>query len=42
VVNLSLGGGVSAALNAAVASAVAKGLVVVVAAGNNSTDACSA
>ena len=42
VVNLSLGGGVSAALNAAVASAVAKGLVVVVAAGNNGTDACSA
>jgi subtilisin family serine protease len=37
-----LGGGVSAALNAAVASAVAKGLVVVVAAGNNGTDACSA
>lgn len=42
VVNLSLGGGLSVALNAAVAAAVAKGLVVVVAAGNSATDACSA
>ena len=42
VLNLSLGGGTSVALNAAVAAAVAKGLVVVVAAGNNSTDACTA
>ena len=41
VVNLSLGGGISAALNAAVASAVAKGLVVVVAAGNGAADACT-
>lgn len=42
VVNLSLGGGISVALNAAVAAAVAKGLVVVVAAGNSGTDACFA
>ena len=41
VLNLSLGGGTSAALNAAVAAAVTKGLVVVVAAGNGPGDACA-
>ena len=41
VVNLSLGSGTSVALNAAVAAAVAKGLVVVVAAGNSAVDACT-
>ena len=41
VVNLSLGRSVSVALNAAVAAAVAKGLVVVVAAGNSAVDACT-
>jgi subtilisin family serine protease len=42
VANMSLGGGASAALDAAVAGAVAKGVVMVVAAGNNSVDACTA
>ena len=41
VVNLSLGSGTSVALNAAVSAAVAKGLVVVVAAGNSAVDACT-
>lgn len=40
VANMSLGGGRSSALNAAVAGAVAKGVTVVVAAGNENTDAC--
>lgn len=40
VVNLSLGGGFSAALNAAVAAAVSAGLPVVVSAGNSGTNAC--
>ena len=41
VANLSLGGGYDAALNDAVERAVAAGITVVVAAGNESTDACS-
>ena len=41
VVNMSLSGGVSASVNAAVAGAVADGVVVVVAAGNDSGDACT-
>jgi subtilisin family serine protease len=40
VANMSLGGGLSSALNAAVAGAVAKGVTMVVAAGNENTDAC--
>jgi subtilisin family serine protease len=40
VINLSLGGGVSDQLDAAVAAAVAAGIPVVVAAGNESRDAC--
>jgi aqualysin 1 len=40
VANLSLGGGFSASLNAAVAGAVAHGVTVVVAAGNSTDDAC--
>lgn len=39
VANMSLGGGVSAALDAAVQSAVADGIVMCVAAGNNTRDA---
>ena len=39
--NLSLGGGFSTALNAAVAGAVGKGITMVVAAGNSSADACN-
>jgi subtilisin family serine protease len=42
VANLSLGGGYSKTVNAAVAGAVAKGVIVVVAAGNSATDACTA
>ena len=38
--NMSLGGGLSASVNAAVAGAVSKGVVMVVAAGNDSADAC--
>ena len=41
VANMSLGGGASASVDAAVAGAVAKGVVMVVAAGNNNLDACS-
>ena len=41
VANLSLGGGASAALDAAIAGAVSKGVNVVVAAGNNNADACN-
>jgi subtilisin family serine protease len=41
VVNMSLGGGVSAAMNTAVANLVNKGATVVVAAGNSTADACS-
>jgi subtilisin family serine protease len=40
VANMSLGGGLSASVNAAVAGAVGKGVVMVVAAGNDSADAC--
>lgn len=39
--SMSLGGGKSATLNAAVASAVKQGLVMVVAAGNDNRDACN-
>ncbi len=41
VLNMSLGGGASAALDDAVASATADGITVVVAAGNSNTDACT-
>lgn len=41
VANLSLGGGASSAVDAAVAGAVAKGVTIVVAAGNSNTDACN-
>ncbi len=41
VVNMSLGGGASATLDSAVASLVAKGIAVVVAAGNSAADACN-
>lgn len=40
VANMSLGGSLSSALNAAVARAVAQGVTMVVAAGNENTDAC--
>jgi subtilisin family serine protease len=42
VVNMSLGGGISATLDSAVESLVSKGITVVVAAGNSAADACSA
>jgi len=42
VVNMSLGGGVSSTLDAAVESLVSKGIPVVVAAGNAASDACNA
>jgi subtilisin family serine protease len=41
VANLSIGGSASSALDSAVAGAVAKGVTMVVAAGNNNLDACS-
>jgi len=41
VANLSLGGGYNPAINQAVAGARAQGVVMVVAAGNDSTNACS-
>lgn len=41
VANMSLGGGLSSMLNAAVAGAVAKGVTMVVAAGNSNADACT-
>ena len=40
--NMSLGGGISSAVNDAVARAVAAGVTMAVAAGNSSADACSA
>jgi subtilisin family serine protease len=40
VANMSLGGSASASVNAAVAGAVIKGVTMVVAAGNEKTDAC--
>jgi len=40
VINMSLGGGFSAALNNAVNQAVTEGIVVAVAAGNSNADAC--
>lgn len=40
IINFSLGGGYSAALNAAVENAVSRGFIVVAAAGNSSADAC--
>ena len=40
VANISLGGGVSSSINAAVAGAVSTGVTMVVAAGNNGADAC--
>jgi subtilisin family serine protease len=42
VINMSLGGGASSALDAAVARATTDGIVVVVAAGNSNADACDA
>ena len=42
VANMSLGGGLSSALNAAVARAVADGITMVVAAGNSNANACGA
>ena len=41
VANMSLGGGLSSALNAAVAGAVNKGVTMVVAAGNSNRNACN-
>ena len=41
VINMSLGGGKSTSLNAAVEGAIAKGVTVVVAAGNNGAIACN-
>lgn len=42
VANMSLGGGVSTALDNAVTNAVSKGVTMVVAAGNSNVDACTA
>jgi hypothetical protein len=41
VINLSLGGGANSAVDSAIADATAAGLIVVVAAGNDSADACN-
>jgi subtilisin family serine protease len=41
VANMSLGGGLSSSVNAAVAGAVARGVTMVVAAGNSNANACS-
>lgn len=41
VINMSLGGGASTALDAAVANAVAQGIPVIVAAGNSKANACN-
>ena len=41
VMNLSLGGGISTSLDAAINNAIADGIVVVVAAGNSNADACN-
>ncbi len=41
VANMSLGGGISSAADAAVAAAVAKGVTMVLAAGNSNADACN-
>lgn len=41
VANMSLGGGFSASLNAAVANAVAAGIVFTISAGNSNADACA-
>jgi subtilisin family serine protease len=41
VANLSLGGGASSAVDTAVANAVSRGVVMVVAAGNDSSNACN-
>lgn len=41
VANMSVGGGLSTSLNSAVAGAVAKGVTVVVAAGNSNANACN-
>lgn len=41
VANMSLGGSYSSTLNAAVAGAVAKGVTMVIAAGNSNVDACT-
>lgn len=41
VANMSLGGGASAAIDAAVAAAVGKGVTMVVAAGNSNANACN-
>jgi subtilisin family serine protease len=41
VINLSLGGGFSSAVNAAVTAAVNGGIVAAVAAGNSAVDACT-
>jgi subtilisin family serine protease len=41
VANMSLGGGKSTAMNSAVAGAVTNGVIMVVAAGNSSADACN-
>lgn len=41
VANMSLGGGFSSSINAAVAGAVAQGVTMVVAAGNSNANACS-
>jgi len=41
VANMSLGGGINAAIDAAVTSSIASGVVYAVAAGNNNADACT-